>query len=287
MDDIPTLQTLARFDQLVAEMNLKVGNGSPLKRDVDLIRDAYNDRASLGDAEGQAKWGHRIPDFVQARITMERFVAATETLKGLAGLTRIVKDVLAGSISQDFKPSQAKDKLYELEFAATLKHAGFHVELREPDIVASGNGLSRPLAVACKYPSSRHQLHAHVSKGYKQITGQNLDGAVAIGLDLIVGKDARLQGILDFRLGDIPAPQILERRLANEVSTLQTERKRDYPAERPLDGLIMTVTIAGIDDEPPTLAFLNSIMLGCLPGNPLAKDLEVVKEKIEGIGGIR
>jgi len=283
MADTPTLQTLAKFDQLLVEISLKLGDGFPLKREADLIREVYHDRESLGDEEGQAKWGHRIPEFVLARIALERFVAATETLKGLPGVKKIMKDVLAGSISQDFQPSQAKDKMYELEFAATLKLAGFHVVLREPDIVASGNGLSKPLAIACKYPSSREQIHAHVSKGYKQITGQHLDGAVAIGLDLIVGKDAGLHGILDFRRGSIPAEEILERRLSDEVRKLEVERKRDYPSERPLDGLIMTVAMAGTYGEPPTLGFLNSFVLGCLPGNPLRADLEIVKEKIEAI----
>jgi hypothetical protein len=39
----------------------------------------------------------------------------------------------------------------------TLRIAGSRVELREPDIVASGNGLSKPLAIACENPSSRQQ----------------------------------------------------------------------------------------------------------------------------------
>ncbi len=283
MADIPALRTLARFDQLMREMNLRFADGSPLKREADLIREVYNDLASLSDVQGQPNWGHRIPEFVLARITLERFVAATDTLKGIPGLRRILNEVLAGSISQDFQPSRAKDKLYELEFAATLKLAGFQVELREPDIVASGNGLSKPLAIACKYPSSRQQLHANVSKGYKQITGQNLDGAVAIGLDLIVGRDAGLHGLLDLRRGTIPAEEIMERRLSDEVRKLETERKRDYPSERPLDGLIMTLAIAGMYEEPATLGFLNSFMLRCLTGNPLAADLEIVKQRIEAL----
>ena len=37
-----------------------------------------------------------------------------------------------------------------------------------------------------------------------------------------------------------------------------------------LDNLMMTVTIIGIDENPPTLASLQSMALGCRPENPLA-----------------
>ncbi len=96
--------------------------------------------------------------------------------------------------------------------AATLKLAGFSVELREPDVVASGNGLSNPLAIACKYPFSRQQVHEHISKGYRQITRENMDGVVSIGLDLMVAKDLGLGTRLDFRRGRKPAFEIMEKR---------------------------------------------------------------------------
>jgi len=276
MNGIPTFQTLSRFDQLVRDLGLRLGDGLPLKQEAELIRAYYDERARFGPEQIAAKWEPRFLEFARARISLERFVAATQTLKGLPGLKKIVKEVVAASIAQDFERSPAKDKLYELELAATLKLAGFQVELREPDIVASGSGLSKPLAIACKYPSSRHQIHEHISKGYRQITGQNLDGAVAIGLDLIFGKEAGLLGWLDFRRGNTPASEILANRLFAEVSRLEAERKRDYPAERPLDGLVVTLTMIGVDGDPPAIDALNSIALGCLPGNPLKADLEIV-----------
>jgi hypothetical protein len=85
---------------VLVKISLKLGDGSPLKREADLIREVYHDRESLGDEEGQAKWGHRIPEFVLARIALERFVAATETLKGLPGVKKIMKDVLASSFHE-------------------------------------------------------------------------------------------------------------------------------------------------------------------------------------------
>ena len=70
----------------------------------------------------------------------------TETVVALrdqppAALRKRLKQVLAGPLTQDFSPEQAKDFFYELELAADFKRAGFAVSLREPDIVISGNGL--------------------------------------------------------------------------------------------------------------------------------------------------
>lgn len=198
------------------------------------------------------------------------------SLNGVSGLKGLLNDVLADSVTQDYQLSSAKDKLYELEMAATLRLAGFSVELREPDVVASGNGLSKPLAIACKYPFSRQQVHDHISKGYRQITRQNLDGVVSIGLDLLVAKDLGLGPRLDFRRGGKSPFKIMENRLDKEIHDLQVERPRDYPCERKLDGLMLTLSYSGIDGDPPELRTLNSIALGCLPGNPLKADLEIV-----------
>jgi hypothetical protein len=283
MSDIPTEQTMLRFDRLLEDMKMKVGDNSPIKQEADIVRDYYRDRATLGVEEAINKWNPRFNEFYQARITLERVTAAAEALRGLPGLKGLLKDILAGSVTQDFKLSSAKDKLYELEMAATLRLAGFSVELREPDIVASGNGLSKPLAIACKYPFSRQQVHDHISKGYRQITRENLDGVVSIGFDLLVAKDLRLGPRLDFRRGGKPAHEIMANRLDMEIHDLQVERKRDYPSERQLDGLILTLSFSGMHGDPLELTALNSIALGCLPGNPLKSDLEIVTAAIEAI----
>lgn len=276
-------QTLLKFDRFLHDSALHLGDDSPLKYEADLIREAYHDLATLSDEEGQPKWGHRSAEFLLARISLERFMAASTALAGTPGATKLLKDVIAGSITQDFERSSAKDKLYELELAAPLKRAGFVVELREPDIVASGNGLSKPLAIACKYPSSRQQIHEHISKGYRQISKQNLDGVVAIGFDLIIGTEQGLHGILDFGRGSLPPEEILDRHLVKEIVTLERERREDYPSERPLDGLIITAAIAAKDNDSASLTFSNVLRLCCLPGNPLKADLEIVKQKIDAI----
>lgn len=284
MSEIPTEQTMLRFDQLLEVMKMKVGGNSSIKHEADIVRDYYRDRATLGVEEAIRRWDPRFDEFYQARITLERVTASASALSGTSGLKGLLKDILAGSVTQDFRLSSAKDKLYELEMAATLRLAGFAVELREPDIVASGNGLGKPLAIACKYPFSRQQVHDHISKGYRQITRENLDGVVSIGLDLLVAKDLGLGARLDFRRGGKPAHEIMADRLDMELHNLQVERKRDYPSERQLDGLMLTLSFSGIDGDPPELTTLYSIALGCLPGNPLKADLEIAKAAIEAIG---
>jgi hypothetical protein len=218
-----------------------------------------------------------------ARISLERFVDAVRTLEGVTGARKVAKDVITGSLSQDFQSSQAKDKLYELELAASLKKSGFDVELDEPDIIVSGGGLSTAIGIACKYPFSKDRLHPLISKGYRQLTKKKLPGAVAIGLELLIGQEAGWHGVLDFRRPSIPAEQLFEGWLNRYLNLIQTDRKRDYPAERPLDGLILTISVVGMDGDPVEMRFLHSMTLGCLPGNPLQADLELIKRRLEAI----
>jgi hypothetical protein len=120
-----------------------------------------------------------------------------------------LKQVLGGALTQDFVPDAAKDYFYELEMAAHWKDCGFTVELAEPDVVVSGNGLSAPLGVACKYPSGLASLHDHISKGYGQITKHGYEGLVAIGLDQLVCKG--MSNYMDFRQTDKHPLDIMER----------------------------------------------------------------------------
>jgi predicted nucleotidyltransferase len=276
MDQYPAFRAVARFDQLAKEIRLKV-SGTPLKQQADLLREAFNDMNILGLEKSNAKWMPRLPECDQARIDLERFVEAVEPLKDLPGLKDILKKVLADPITQDFKPSQAKNAFYELEMASAVKQAGFHVELREPDVVVSGNGLSKSVAIACKYPSSRQQLHKHLSDGYRQIAGKNLEGVVSIGLDLLVGTGLDR----DFRRGDAPALESQFRLLVREVNDLAESRAKDYPEERPLDGLMLTVNIVGIGLDGTER--LESSALVCLPGNPMWPDLKIIARGINSI----
>ncbi len=274
---------LADFDRLATDMRLKIGDASPVKQQLDTTREFLVDEASLKFEELDAKWAPRFLEFYQSQFVVGRLIGAVIELSGLPGLKKTLDKVLAGSIVQDFERSQAKDNLYELELASDLKRAGFKVELREPDVVVYDNGLSKPLALACKYPSSRQQLHERITEGYRQIKGQRLEGAVAMGLDLIIGKEEKLGTLLDFRKVSEPPFTVAHRKLSEEIRTLEKERPRDYPAERPLDGLILTFTPGGIYRKPAALVVLNAVTLRCDPNNPLAADLAVVKQKLEAL----
>jgi hypothetical protein len=46
---------------------------------------------------------------------------------------------------------------------------------------------------------------------------------------------------------------------------------------------MLTLSFVGTYGEPPALTNLNSIAIGCRPGNQLMADLMIVKQKIESI----
>jgi len=282
VDQYPAFQAVSRFDRLVIDLKLKTA-GTPLQQQADMLRAMYDDIATLGLEKSNAKWIPRLPECNQGRIALERFVEAVEPLKSLPRLKSKLKIVLASSIIQDFKPTPAKEAFYELEIAATLKLAGFDVELTDPDIIAQGNGLSKPLGIACKYPSSRERMQDNVTKGYEQVEEHCRYGAVCIGLDLLVAQDAGLEGRIDFRRGDLPALEIQFKRLVSEVRTLKEKRDREYVGRHKLDGLIMSVNIVGMSDYG--IERLESSALGCLAGNPMMADLEIIRRGINAIRG--
>jgi hypothetical protein len=272
---------LGEFDRLLTDMKLSVKDDSPLKTYLDTTREFLADQGTLGEDALFAKWNPRFKEFYQAQFVVGRLAEAANELKGLPRLKETLKKVIAGSTVQDFQPDQAKDFLYELELAADLKRAGFTVALREPDIVIEGNGLSGPLAIAGKYPSSRQQLHAHISKGYQQIAGQGLDGVVSIGLDLIVfGKEAGLGAFIDFNQGSRDPMVVLQDHLSTEVDTLVRERARVYPSERPIDGLMLTLTPGGVYGKPAQMIVLCAAALRCNPNNPKFADLGLVRDSL-------
>ena len=198
-------------------------------------------------------------------------------------LREALNKVFAGSLDPDYEPQPAKDAFYELEVAVACKEAGFLVSLREPDLVIEGGGLSQPLAFACKYPSSRQQIHAHLSKGYQQISKQGLAGLVCIGLDLIVFSEPGLKAFVDFRLSDRHPMEVLSDHLATEMCTLLEERPRDYPDERPIDGLLLTLKPYGIFGEPAQLTLMQSVTLQCDGENPNIADMAVLYRRLKSI----
>ena len=105
--------------------------------------------------------------------------------------------------------------------------------LREPDVVVSGNGLSGELGMACKYPSSEAQIQTHLSKGYKQLANQNMDGCVVIGLDIIVFRTVfnSPPKFLDFRQGKRHPLAVANSMVGDTMNALVVKRAEEYPSE--------------------------------------------------------
>jgi hypothetical protein len=143
--------------------------------------------------------------------------------------------------------------------------------------------LSRPLGIACKYPESRQRLEDNLTRGYEQLETHCPYGVVCLGLDFLIAKDEGLQGWIDFRRGCRSALEIQFHRLVDEIRELEAERDRDYVGRHKLDGLMMTVSIAGLNGERPGLERFESIAVGCLDGNPMYADLGVITRGINGI----
>lgn len=268
------IQNLAAFDMLLTELKVSFATDSPVKPHFDLVREFVQDHNTHDKEVWGPKWAARFKEFYHAQIVVKRLIDAVLALKAQppARLKNRLKQVMGGSLTQDFKPDQAKDFFFELELAALWQQSGFKVELTEPDIVLSGNGLSASLAVACKYPSSKKQLHEHISKGYSQIGKQGMTGMVAIGLDQIVFSS--MNHYIDFRQRDRPAMDVLLSMLEDLVRELVNERAKDYPAEAPVDGILLTLGVAGILGDPAGLAMLRAVVLQCDNSNPREPDFK-------------
>jgi len=176
-----------------------------------------------------------------------------------------LKKVLGGPLTQDLVPVEAKDIFYELEMAALWRACGFTVDLDEPDVVVSGNGLSDRLGVACKYPSSWGQIHEHLSKEYKQITRNGYEGLVAIGLDQLVFNG--MTNYMDFRQNPKHPLEVLQRATSEIMTNLVATRERDYPSEKPVDGAMVSLSAVGLYCDP---AAMRSSVTGHLRPRSLA-----------------
>jgi hypothetical protein len=283
MENYPVFEAVPKFDELVKELRLKISATTPLKLQADVLHEYLDDQSKLGRDACNEKWAARRLEIFLNQMALERFVEVVRPLKETLGLKVVLTKALKDSIIQDFKANRAKDAFYELEVAASLKLARFDVALKDPDIIVQGNGLSRPLGIACKYPESRQRLQDNVTEGYEQLETHCPYGVVCLGLDFLVAKDQGLQGWINFRRGGRSALEIQFHRLVNEIRGFKAERDRDYVGRHKLDGLMMTVSIVGLNGKQPGPERFESIAAGCLDGNPMYADLEVIRRGINGI----
>lgn len=271
---------LSEFDRVVQRLGITVAPDCTIGAQLQLIRDFLHDRETLPEKEWLPKWNPRFDEFYRTQIAVMRITDAVAEFKDhpLGPLRKLLTQILGGSITQDFQPDQAKDYFYELWLGGILSESGFSVELREPDLVIGGNGLSEPLAVACKYPSKPQQIHDHFSKGYSQIRKQGMRGCVAIGLDLMVFKD--MAKFMDFRQGDRHPLDVMQQAVNEATTGLVKDRAEKYPAEEPIDGAVFTLSAGGIYGSPAGLTFVTALTLQCDANNPRFSDIGVLADKL-------
>lgn len=288
MEWVELHKTIEYFDELVGELNLSVPPNSGVGVQFKIVREFLTDQESLLSDDLIDKWNNNaeFKRFYDAVIVVFRLTRAVVALKNQPRkiLKNILAVVLAGSITQDSSPCQAKDFFYELDLAYKLLFIGFSVTLREPDIVITGNGLSCEIGIACKYPSSVKQVHAHISKGYRQLTGQNLSGIVALGMDLIMFRKVFNSSphYLDFRQNPKQPLTIAQDFLKREMAILITERPEKYPSESPLDGALLSLNCWGAYGEPARFTEVNAWTFQCMPENPLRNDICIINKHVHG-----
>ena len=270
------LKNIVEFDQILAGLRLRIEDGSLLKAQFDLTREFLQDKITFSENQLTAKWDPRFKEFYDAQIVVGRLTDSVVILRGQpeGALRKRLKLVLVGPLTQDLESQQAKDHFYELEMAALLQQAGFAVELREPDVVVAARGLTKSYGIACKYPSSEKQINDHISKGYKQISNQNLDGLVALGLDQIVFKG--MSKFLDFRQYERPPLEVMQQIVDEAMYGLVAQRAKDYPSECPVDGVIVTLAASGVCGEPACLRTVRAITLQCDSQNPMSADIQLI-----------
>ncbi len=272
---------LATFDAKLGDLGVRMEQTSLLGAQFALARKFLDDRKARPEDECCRAWGARFKEWHDAMIVVKRMTDACLTLAGAVpdgALAKLLRVVCKGSLTQDFEPDQAKDFFYELELASRFTKSGFSVSLDEPDIVISGNGLSGPVGIACKYPSSEKQMHPHISKGYRQIAKQGVAGAVAIGLDQIVFHE--MAHFIDFREGGQEPQAVLQDYLRRAITDLVKKREDLYPSEDPINGCILTLWAYGVYGIPVQMTLVGAAQLQCDVANPRLHDFNTICQQL-------
>lgn len=274
------IDDVTRFRNLLNTLGLRVPDDSPLTEELARVGAFLDERSSMSEDAWVQRWAPQLnemfPEIVGVARLAESAVSMPQTT--MNELRKRLKLIVNGSVKQNFAPQAAKDYLYELEIATVMQRAGFIITLREPDVQVSGHGLSQPLGIACKYPSSPSQLHEHISKGYAQIAGQGLRGFVSIGMDLIAfGWRPKL---LDFRQGERHPLEVVQECLDAHVLSLVAERTSGYPSEKPLDGLLLTLRAWGVFGKPAGIQAVTGMTIQCDHDNPIIGDFGVIVSEL-------
>jgi hypothetical protein len=279
----------------IGVLGIRLPKNSDFKHNLEIIRECNSDRASdpLGFKES---WADRRDEWHAALTSVVKVSRIVRVLRGTPNLKPSLEVVVQGNTVQDFSQSHAKDILYELDLASQLKESLFDVQLREPpDLLIRGNCLSGPLAIACKYPSSRNQLHTRFTEGRHQIARQGFDGLVVIGMDLIIGIEL-IRDFMDengraavpvFDLDAAPCNpfEFFLARIGREVRRLEAERPLDYPSEMPINELLMTFSLVGFCGDPPTVTnIMSATLYAHTQEHPRCADFRIIERAFNGVG---
>lgn len=279
------LQTL---DDYVGRLRMRTSPDAVMVKQMDLVREFLKDHEASAD-EAYKKWKIRVKEFIGAQIAVKMLSrAVSELLKTQEGeLRRYLNVILEGEITQGGDPEQARNWYYELWVAALLSAAGFIVNLREPDIVISGKGLSQPIGIACKYPSSEQQLHPNITKGYSQLAKHSLKGFVALGIDQLVFAKYQLGASEYVNLDSFPkhAQFMLEGDCAELSTRMIKEREQRFPSEVPLDEIMVTATIGGVIGNQRQMTFVNAVIVTLSEDCKIQDDLRRIYDALDNVPG--
>lgn len=270
---------IASFEALASTIGFAYPRKAPVADQIKLVKEFLAD-LQQSQQEAVAKW--LAMDFLtwyRAVIAVDMLCDAALTFKDrdAAWLRKQLELATMTDLSQDFEQSQSKEYLYEMQVGAWLHQSGFQVDFAEPDLLASGNGLSQTLGIACKYVSSEDKLNKNISKGYEQIAGQHLNGFVAIGMDNIICDE--LKKFVQFPDDPAEIRRVMGDSLQKWIEKTVKSRA-GTPGRKPLDGAVFSLQMMGIWGKPAGLVTATHWAFQFQQGNPVEPDLRRIANEL-------
>jgi hypothetical protein len=266
---------ITTLEHLVSELGLEIAPVNPLSKHLEIVKSHIDGTYTLADPVANESAFRQWYLAMLSVGTLTTVVNALQKQPSTA-LEKLLRLVLSGDISQTFKPTQAKDFLYELQVAYWFHKAGFSVEIgQEPDLWISGHGLSKKLGIACKYPSSKNKLDDRISKGYDQLEKHNLQGIVAVGFDLILC--GHMRNYIRFPNDSQRALNTVAKELNSWVE--KTIARRAGAGRRPLENAMFSLVMGGFTEPPARLQFITQFALICKPESPLRPDFVEINKR--------
>ena len=272
---------LLSLEKHIADLKIKVPAKSETVLQIALLKEYFHDQKTLTFEEADPKWKERWRKLYDAQLAIGGLCSAVAELRKSqnAMLSRYLKKIVNGEITQAGPPEEARDLFYELWLASMFSEAGFTVALQEPDIVVEGNGLSQKLGIACKYPSSEQQIHPLLSKGYSQLNKHGLRGFVALGIDQLMIARMELKGMVDFRQSGDPIA-VMQPHVTAELEKIVKERPARFPEEEPANELVVTFVLGGLYGSPATFTIATVSAIHNTEGSAIRDDVEKLAASI-------